>query len=189
MTRFKHGWNFNQCFKIWANAQLEPVIGGSATWFKFITFSLVNILFITATFYWSVISVFCIQQWAKVLYNIMCARLIFLSWYVHRQLWKQFASDHLNMYNFLIMSCFFTRLHMQLTEVETLVLWISRSMLDLSWKHGSSLIPIGKLIWRLIPRREKALFNLEIKKKRRSNLDLDIHHSTVKLRIFYETTD
>jgi len=40
-------------------------------------------------------------------------------------------------------------------------------------------MPIGLLIWRLITRAEQALFNLEIKKKRRSSIDLDIHHSKV----------
>ena len=35
------------------------------------------------------------------------------------------------------------------------------------------------MIWRLITRREQALFNLEIKKKRRSSIDLDIHHFKV----------
>ena len=41
------------------------------------------------------------------------------------------------------------------------------------------LIPIGKLIWRLLTRGEQELFNLDIKKKRRSIIDLDIHHSNV----------
>ena len=50
-----------------------------------------------------------------------------------------------------------------------------------SWEllNEISLIPIGSLIWRLIARGELALFNLEIKKKRRSNTDLNIHHSKV----------
>jgi len=43
----------------------------------------------------------------------------------------------------------------------------------------SRLIPIGYLIWRLITRGEQALFNLEIKKKRRSSINPDIQHSKV----------
>ena len=45
--------------------------------------------------------------------------------------------------------------------------------------NGISLIPIGQLILRLTTREEQALFNLEIKKKMRSSINLDIHHSYV----------
>ena len=45
--------------------------------------------------------------------------------------------------------------------------------------NGISLIPIGYLIWRFIKRGECALFNSEIKKKRRSSIDLDIQLSKV----------
>ena len=45
--------------------------------------------------------------------------------------------------------------------------------------NGISLIPIGLLIWRLKTRGQQALFNLEIKKKSGSSLNLDIHHSKV----------
>ena len=53
--------------------------------------------------------------------------------------------------------------------------------INLSWKlkNGISLIPICKLIWRLLTRGEQVIFNLEINKKRRSSSDLDIHHSKV----------
>ena len=36
--------NLNKCFKIWAGAQLEPVIGGSPTRFKFFKFGLLRSL-------------------------------------------------------------------------------------------------------------------------------------------------
>jgi len=52
---------------------------------------------------------------------------------------------------------------------------------SLSWElwNGICLIPIGSLIWSLITRGELALFNLEIKKKSGSSIDLDIHYSKV----------
>ena len=42
-----------------------------------------------------------------------------------------------------------------------------------------SLIPISKLIFRLITRGEQALFNLEIKKNSETRINPDIHHSKV----------
>ena len=39
--------------------------------------------------------------------------------------------------------------------------------------------PKRLLIWRLITRAEQALYKLEIKKKRRSSINPDIHHSKV----------
>ena len=35
-------WNCIHCYEIWACAQLEPVFGSSATWFKFFKFGLRN---------------------------------------------------------------------------------------------------------------------------------------------------
>ncbi len=46
-------------------------------------------------------------------------------------------------------------------------------------RKGLDLILVCYLIWRLITRGEQAIFNLRIKKKRRSSIDLDIHHSKV----------
>ena len=50
-----------------------------------------------------------------------------------------------------------------------------------SWKllNGISLIPISKLIWKLITRGEQLLFNLEIKKKSGSSINPDIQKSKV----------
>ena len=45
--------------------------------------------------------------------------------------------------------------------------------------NGISLIPISQLIWRLITRREQALFNLEIKKKSGLSINPDVQKSKV----------
>ena len=61
-----------------------------------------------------------------------------------------------------------------LIAVQLFEIFFSRPELEtLEW----DILNPDRLIWRLITRGEQPLFNLEIKKKRRSSINLDIHHS------------
>ena len=62
-----------------------------------------------------------------------------------------------------------------------LLLWLISRLINRSGLRIShSKVPI----WRLITRGEQALFNLEIRKKRRSSIDLNISHSKVFSSVF-----